>query len=206
MELPMIYSRRTATDTVLELASQLGVLTPRDLIVRGLNPNQLHRLAERGKLIRSARGVYQAVDPAATENHTLVEAAKLYPRAVVCLLSALRFHDLTTQLPGRVWLTIGVKDWTPTRVGPPVRWIRSSGAALEAGVETHILEGVPVQIYSPAKTVVDCFKFRNKVGLDVAIEALQDYRRSRGKAAEVWEYARICRVSRVIRPYLEAIG
>lgn len=193
-------------EAVLLLAYQRGVIGPQDLVARDLNPKQLARLARRGLLTRVARGLYASLDAPVSEHHALAEAARLYPKAVVCLLSALQFHGLTTQAPYQVWLAIDVKAWKPTRGGAPVRWMRSSGAALTSGIEVHELEGAPVRIYSPAKTVVDCFKFRSKVGLDVALEALRDYRARRGSVDDLWHYARICRVRNVMQPYLEAIG
>ena len=136
----------------------------------------------------------------------LVEVAKMYPSAVVCLLSALLFHDLTTQLPRRTWLAVANKSWAP-RKGPvhlEIVWL--SGKAFIEGVETHNVGGVPVRVYNPAKTVVDCFKFRNRVGTDVAIEALREtLRERRAKPTEIMHFAKICRVATVIRPYLEAL-
>jgi predicted transcriptional regulator of viral defense system len=126
---------------------------------------------------------------------------------VVCLLSALRFHDLTTQAPFEVWLAIGEKAWRPRLEYPPLRIVRFSGAALSAGVEVQQIEGVTVQVYSPAKTVADCFKYRNKICLDVATEALRECRRARHCSMDdLWHYAGICRVQYVRRPYLESIA
>jgi len=141
-----------------------------------------------------------------TEHHHLVEAALRVSRGVVCLLSALRFHNLTTQSPFKVWMAIDRKAHLPAAGGLPLRFVRFSGAALSVGVEEHILEGVTVKIYAPAKTVADCFKYRHKIGLDVALEALRDLlRRDRASLNEIWRYARICRVANVMRPYLEAL-
>jgi predicted transcriptional regulator of viral defense system len=141
-----------------------------------------------------------------TEHHGLAEAAKVVPRGVVCLLSALRFHELTTQSPFEVWLAIDRKAHKPISSQAPLRIVRFSGEALSAGVEEHRIEGVRVKIYCPAKTVADCFKYRNKIGLDVAVEALRDcLRKRRVTIDEIWKYARICRVARVMRPYLEAL-
>ena len=135
----------------------------------------------------------------------MATACKLVPRGVICLLSALQFHDLTTQAPFEVWMAIDVRARRPRRKTPPLRIVRFSGEALTAGVETHKVEGVPVRVYGPAKTVADCFKYRNKIGLDVALEALRDYRREHpGGMDELWHFARICRVANVMRPYLEA--
>lgn len=129
------------------------------------------------------------------------------PEAVVCLLSALRFHELTTQIPHEVWLAIENKAWRPRSAPWPVRLVYMSGPAFEEGIERHVIEKVPVRIYSAAKTVADCFKYRNKIGLDVAVEALRDYLScNRGGADELWKYARICRVTRVLQPYLEAMA
>jgi predicted transcriptional regulator of viral defense system len=128
------------------------------------------------------------------------------PKGVVCLLSALRFHELTTQAPFEVWLAIGEKAWRPRVDYPPLRVVRFSAAALASGVEQHQIEGVTIPVFSPAKTVADCFKYRNKIGLDVAIEALRECWGSRRCTMDdLWKYAKVCRVQNVMRPYLESI-
>jgi predicted transcriptional regulator of viral defense system len=153
------------------------------------------------------RGLYVLPDADVSEHHSLAEASKRVPHGVVCLLSALRFHNLTTQSPSEVWLAIGSKAWRPQVDYPRLRFVRFSDRALEAGVEEHSIEGVLVRVYSPAKTVADCFKYRNKIGLDVALEALRDCRRERKCSNdELWRYAKICRVANVMRPYMEAIA
>ena len=129
---------------------------------------------------------------------------KQAPNAVVCLLSALQFHGLTTQQPHEVWIAVGVKAHRPAIAWPAVRVVRFSGAALSEGVENHKLEGVPVRVYGIAKTVADCFKYRRKIGIDVAIEALRDALRKRVSVDEIYRFAKICRVANVIRPYLES--
>jgi predicted transcriptional regulator of viral defense system len=139
-----------------------------------------------------------------TAHHSLAVVARVVPKGVVCLLSALAYHDLGTQLPHEVWLAIGATARRPARSPARLRVVRMSGPPLTSGVEVHNIEGVPVRIFNAAKTVADCFRFRNKIGLDVAIEALRAYRR-RGDLDALWRYAEICRVARVIRPYLEAI-
>jgi predicted transcriptional regulator of viral defense system len=150
--------------------------------------------------------LYIPADAPPTENRTLAEACKRVPRGVVCLLSALRFHELTTQLPFEVWLALDRRAWRPRVEGIPLRIVRFSGPALTTGIEEHQVEGVPVKVYSPAKTVADCFKYRYKIGLDVALEALRDCLRQRKATIdELWEAARVCRVTQVIRPYLEAL-
>jgi predicted transcriptional regulator of viral defense system len=195
-----------AKSLVLDLGSELGAIRPRDLRARGFRPEYLWQLYKAGKLQRSARGVYYMNGADLTEHHHLVEAALRVPRGVVCLLSALRFHNLTTQSPFDVWMAIDRKAHFPATKDLPLRFVRFSGEALSAGVEAHQLEGVTVNIYSPAKTVADCFKYRHKIGLDVALEALRDLLRTkRASMDEVWRYARICRVANVMRPYLEAL-
>jgi predicted transcriptional regulator of viral defense system len=191
---------------VLELARRQGIIRPKDLKERGLPPEYLWQFYQKGKLERSGRGVYRLPAYELTEHHSLAEAAKLVPRGVVCLLSALRFHELTTQSPFEVWLAIDRKAHKPAGGQVPFRIVRFSGEALSAGIEEHRIEGGRVKIYCPAKTVADCFKYRNKIGLDVAVEALRDCLRNRRATIDnIWKYARICRVTHVMRPYLEAL-
>ncbi|MFN2183435.1 MAG: type IV toxin-antitoxin system AbiEi family antitoxin domain-containing protein [Anaerolineae bacterium] len=195
------------TQQILEIVAEAGVLRPRDLDAHGIPRIYLSRLCERGLLDRVGRGLYVLPDADVSEHHTLAEAGKRVPHGVVCLLSALRFHGLTTQSPSEVWLAIGNKAWRPQVDYPPLRFVRFSERTLEAGVEEHSIEGVLVRIYNPAKTVADYFKYRNKIGLDVALEALRDCRRQRRCTNdELWHYAKICRVANVMRPYMEAIG
>lgn len=163
-------------------------------------------MVDRGLLERIGRGLYSLPEAEVTEHRTLAEASKRVPHGVVCLLSALSFHGLTTQNPAEVWMAIDQKAWRPRGETPPIRIVHMSGPALRSGVESHVIEGVEVGIFSAAKTVADCFKFRNKVGLDVAIEALRDYlRREPGSVEKLWRFAKICRVAQVMRPYLEAV-
>ena len=146
------------------------------------------------------------MDTEPTEHHALVQVGKRIPQGVVCLLSALRFHNMTTQAPFEIWLAVGQKSWHPRIDYPPLRVVWFSGKAFTGGIERHTLEGVPVQVYNPAKTVVDCFKYRNKIGLDVALEALRDgWQSRRATMDELWHYARICRMTTVMRPYLESL-
>lgn len=192
-------------ESVLALASRRGVIRPRDLVAAGIPRAWIYRLHERGLLERVGRGLYRLPGAEVTASHSLAEVARRMPRAVVCLLSALQFHQLTTQLPHEVWVAIDVKAWKPKTDDLPVRIVRFSGKALTAGVEHHDIEGVDVGIYSPAKTVADCFKYRHKIGLDVAVEALRDLvRERRDSMDDLWRYAKICRVANVMRPYLEA--
>lgn len=204
--------RQSQTDRLLTLAHQTGVLRPRDLDEEQIPRYYLHRLWRRGLLERVGRGLYRVPDGEVSEHHSLVEASKVAAKGVVCLLSALQFHGLTTQNPFEVWLAIPEKARRPQTSALPLRIVRFSGLALTAGVEEHCLEGVVVKIYHPAKTVADCFKYRNKIGLDVAIEALRDALQSRNadgsrrcSVDELWHYAQICRVANVMKPYLEAL-
>jgi len=193
------------TQRILEIVEQAGVLRPRDLEAHGIPRIYLSRLCARGLLQRVGRGLYVLPDADVSEHHTLAEACKRVPHGVVCLLSALRFHGLTTQSPSEVWLAIGSKVWRPQVDYPPLRLVRFSVRALEAGMEEHSIEGVRVRVYNPAKTVADCFKYRNKIGIDVAMEALRDCRRQRKCTNdELWHYAKICRVANIMRPYMEA--
>jgi predicted transcriptional regulator of viral defense system len=153
-----------------------------------------------------ARGVYRLPEQPITEHHGFALAAAAVPQGVICLLSALQYHDIGTQLPSEVWMALDRRAWRPTLTYPPLRIVRYTGEALSAGVETHRMEGRPVKVYGVAKTVADCFKYRNKIGLDVALEALREgWRGRRFTMAELDRYAAICRVQRVMRPYLEAL-
>jgi len=196
----------SAEKRVLDLARKGGILRPRDLQTKGLPKDYLWRLHKQEKLEKVGRGMYAMPGTAMSEHQTVVQAALRVPHGVVCLLSALRFHDLTTQSPFEIWMAIDVKARAPKEKIIPLRIVRFSGKALTAGVEAHSIEGVTVRVYNPAKTVADCFKYRNKIGLDVAIEALRDcWRKKLATSDQIWHYAKVCRVSRVIRPYLESL-
>ena len=200
-------ARQSKSEQVLEMARRVGVLRARDVARQGIPSVYLRRLHERGLLFRSGRGLYTLSRRDISANHSLAEACRRTPHGVVCLLSALRFHGLTTQAPPEVWLAIDWKARAPKPGTPTLRIARMSGEALRAGVEEHQVDGVTVRVFGAAKTVADCFKFRNKIGLDVALEALRDYRRShRAGMDALWRFARICRVAEVMRPYLEAIA
>ena len=193
--------------TILRTIRRLGVVRPIDLESHGIPRGRLYHLVRKGLVERQARGLYFAGSHRYTAEHTLVQVAKRVPAGVFCLLTALRFHGLTTQNPADVWITLPERARKPRLDYPLLRVARSSGAALVAGIETHRIEGVEVRVYSAAKTVVDCFKYRNKVGIDVAVEALRDFsRRYRGQASELAHFARVCRVTRVMQPYLDAIA
>ena len=191
---------------ILDLATELGLIRPRDLTERGLPTVALTRLVRQGRLQRVGRGLYALPDRPVSEHNALAEVARKHPQAIVCLLSALRFHDLTTQSPFEVWLAIPNKARAPKMDYPPLRIVRFSGAALTHGLEDCVVDGVPVRVTSVARTVADCFKFRNKIGLDVALEALQEaWRAKRASMDELWRYATLCRVANVMRPYMESL-
>ena len=198
---------RTKTDHVLRLAREKGLLQASDLEAKDLPRRYLPRLEQRGELERVARGLYALPNREITEHHDLAVAAKAVPEGVICLLSALRFHDLTTQAPFEVWMALEEGSWEPKEDAVPLRTVHMSEASFGAGVQAHRVWKVRAKIYSPAKTVADCFKFRGQVGLDVALEALRAFRRERaGSMDDLWRYAEICRVQSVMRPYMEAIA
>lgn len=199
-------AKSTLASRTLKLASQRGVVRARDLNERDIPAVILTRLVKSGQLARLSRGVYALPARRLSEKHQLAEIATRSPTAVFCLLTALRFHDFTTQNPHELWIALPNKSRTPRIDHPPLRTVRFSGAALTLGVEIHAVDGVPVRVYSIAKTVADCFKFRHKIGLDVALEALRECRRGkRATSDELWRFAKVCRVANVMRPYLESI-
>lgn len=201
-----IARAKPGKDRVLELARQAGVLRPRDLDAEGIPREYLRRLLAEGLLDHPGRGIYVAAGLKPTRNHSLAEACKRVPHGVVCLLSALQFHELTTQAPFEVWLAIGEKARPPKVDYPPLRVVRFSGPALVEGIKQDRIEGVMVKVYTPAKTVADCFKYRNKIGLDIALEALRDcWSKRRATMDELWQAAKTCRVANVMRPYLESM-
>lgn len=190
---------------ILDLAREKGIIRAEDVEAVGISRNYLYRMHKEGLLVKRAVGLYTLPEAPVTENSSLAEVAKRLPHAVVCLISALNYHEITTQIPHEIWLTIPSGSWRPEVEYPPLNLSYVSGSAYSFGIHEHILNGVSVKIYSPAKTVADCFKFRNKVGLDVAIEALREAWRSRKVTMdELVEAAEIDRVSKIMRPYLEA--
>ena len=191
---------------IMHYVGQHGIVRPRDIEAIGLPREYLLRLHRQGKIVRSGRGLYSLPDATITERHSYAEAARRVPGSIFCLLSALAFHEITTQSPASVWIALPQGARRPTISSLSLRVVRLSGASLTEGIEKHKVEGVPIRVYSVAKTVADCFKFRNKIGLDVAIEALKDsLGQKKATVNEIYRYARICRVSNVIRPYMEAL-
>jgi predicted transcriptional regulator of viral defense system len=197
----------TFEQAVLALAEQRPLLRARDLAEQGLPTMALSRLVASGKLDRVARGVYSLPGRALSENRSLAEVALRIPQGIVCLLSALRVHGIGTQAPFEVWVAIPHNSPTPRLHQPALRAIRMSGPALSEGVEPMQIDGVRVPVFNAAKTIADCFKFRNKIGLDVALEALRDGWTQRKVTVDaLWHYATIDRVSNVMRPYLESVA
>ena len=193
-------------EKVLALAEKRGMITAKDLEEEGISRNYLYMLQRQGLLERRTRGIYTLPDPSLSEHALLAEVSKRVPRAVVCLISALSFHGLTTQIPNEIWIAVPRAAWKPRIEYPPVNLTYLSGDSYTYGIQQHQTNGVAVKVYSPAKTVADCFKFRNKVGLDVAIEALRECWRARQATMdELTVAADINRVTTVMRPYMETI-
>jgi predicted transcriptional regulator of viral defense system len=198
--------KQSKTSQVLEIVRKEGIVRSRDLRERGIHQETLRRLENQGVIVRAGRGIYTFSDADLTEHQSLVEICMRVRNGIVCLLSALRFHELTTQAPFEVWLAIDNKARPPKKDLLPLRIVYMSGQALTAGVEEHLIAGQPVRVYNIPKTVADCFKYRNKIGLDVAKEALRESWHSRRCTMdELWHYAKICRVANVMRPYLESL-
>ena len=197
----------SAAHKLQTLVRRSGTIRSRDLVAAGATRAQLSRMVAAGDLVRVARGLYAAPGYRSSEHGALAAVAKRAPGVLFCLLTALRFHDLTTQAPFEVWIAIGNKAHPPRLDYPSLRTVRLSAESLSAGVETHRVDGTPLRVTNVAKTVADCFKFRNKIGLDVALEALREARRARKASAdELWRYAKLNRVANVMRPYLEAVA
>jgi predicted transcriptional regulator of viral defense system len=195
-----------ASVSLFDLAQGKALLRPSDAVARGHSRLYLAQLARRGLVHKVSRGLYALPQRKASEFASLAEVASKHPQALVCLLSALAFHGLTTQAPFEVWIAVDNKARAPQLPYPPLRIARFSGSALTEGVELHNIEGVPVKITSVPKTIADCFKYRNKIGLDVAMEALKEaWSAKRVSMDELWHYGQICRVQNVMRPYLEGL-
>lgn len=193
-------------DQALALAHQRGVLRASDLQALGIPQIVLARLTASGRLERIARGLYRLPGQVSSEHETLTTVARRVPQAVFCLLTALQFHGLTTQMPREVWITMPRGSHVPQLDYPPLHMVQCPLAALGAGVEHVTRDQVVLQVYGVARTVADCFKFRNRIGLDVAIEALKDaLEQKKTTADELWHFATLGRVANLMRPYLEAL-
>lgn len=191
---------------VINFVEERSVVRPRDLKEHGLPKDYLYMLAKEGVIEQVGRGLYQWPGRDLGRHQSLLEVGKLIPKAVVVLLSALNFHNLTTQNPHQVWLAIDRKSWRPEISYPPVRFVTMSEDALYAGIEKHLISGVSIKVSNPAKTIADCFKYRNKVGLDVALEALREgWAARKFTMNDLARYAEICRVKKIMQPYIEAL-
>lgn len=194
-------------DRALDLLKVRGMLRLRDFGRAGVGPETMARLVREGTVTRPARGLYQLAGAEVDPQHALAKATILVPKGVVCLTSALQFHGLTLQMPSAVWMAIGRTAWKPTIISSPVRFVRFGGHALMEGVEPHRIEDVTVRITDPARTVVDCFRYRNKIGLDTTLEGLREgLRQKRCTPDQLWRHARVARVWSVMRPYVEAMA
>lgn len=194
------------TEDLRALVKRRGLVRARDVAAAGFSTALLYRLRDRGEIEQVGPGLFRHPEAELTEHHSYAEAAALVPDGVICLLSALAFHGIGTQNPAEVWIAIEKGQQRPRSVPLPLKTVWFSGPAMHEGVETHSVEGVDVRVYSPAKTMADLFKFRNKLGIDVAVEALQDgWKHRRFAMVELERFAEICRVQRVMRPYLQAI-
>jgi predicted transcriptional regulator of viral defense system len=191
----------------LDLLKARGMLRLREFVAEGIGPETLARLVREEAVIRPARGLYQLPYTQVEAAHALAEAAVLVPKGVICLISALQYHELTLQMPSAVWMAIDRAAWRPKINYPPIRFVRFTGSALTEGIERHSIENIDVSITDPARTIVDCFRYRTKVGLDVAMEGLREgLRRGRCKPDQLWRYARKARVWSTMRPYVEAMA
>lgn len=189
-----------------DYASRLGVFRARDIVAAGYSREYLRRLVRQEQVRQLGRGLYASTSFDGDQHQSLVEAAKRVPSGVVCLLSALQFHVIGTQSPHQVWLALPRGSNRPHVADLPLRFCQFSGDAYIFGVQAHALAGGTVRVYSPAKTVADCFKYRQKYGIDVAVEALREgWRGRKFSMKDLAEAAAVCRVSQVMRPYLEML-
>ncbi len=196
----------TQVQRVLELVRQRGIVRGTELDRLGVHRMYLKRLVDRGLLVQRSRGIYEAAEPRLSEHDSVIEVAVRVPRATLCLLTALRLHQLTTQNPFEVWIMIDRKARKPSMTYPPIRVVRASGFALSRGVKAMRIDGVEINVTTVAKTVADCFKYRSTVGVDVAIEALRDaWRQKKVTVEAIIAAAKIDRVATVMRPYLESL-
>ena len=188
------------------LSPSRGMFRAGEAIKAGVHPRTLYAMRDKGVIERIGRGMYRLADLAPLGNPDLATVALKIPKGVICLISALAYHDLTTEIPHEIYLALPRGAEPPRLDFPPLRVFWFSGPAFEEGIEQHVVDGIALKVYSPEKTLADCFKYRNKIGLDVVLEALKFYRqRKRFQVDELMHYARVCRVEKVMRPYVEAL-
>ena len=202
-----ITKRRTSNeDAIFNLFDEMSVIRVRDVINAGIHPETLRRMRRRGSVVRVSRGLYVKAGATPTPHQALIEVLKKSPRGVACLLTALRFHEVGTQSPREVWIALPRGSRVPKMPYPRLRTFRFSGIAYTSGIQVHRVGGIELRVYNVAKTIADCFKYRNKIGTNIAVEALRDALRDKKCTPdELWRYATICRVTRIIQPYLEAV-
>jgi len=194
------------TDKIRMMVREMGIVRPRDVEAEGIPREYLLRLYRKGELERIGRGLYVVPNTLTSEFLPLLEVAKRVPNAVICLLSALQFHDLTTQWPQEVWIAVETGNWRPAFNYPPISVFNFSGLPFNEGIEKHEIDNVTVRVYNIAKSISDCFRFRNQIGLDIALEALRDaWYQKRVSMDELWHYADVCSQQNVMRPYLESL-
>ena len=197
----------TQKECALGLLRVKRMLRLKDFIAKGIEPETLARLVRSGQVVRPARGLYQLPDAAVDAAHVFAEAAALVPKGIVCLISALQFHGLTLQMPSAIWMAIERMAWKPTISYPLVRFVRFSGWAMTEGVERYTIESRKVSITDPARTIVDCFRYRNKIGIDVAMEGLREgIRKHKCTPDELWRYAKKAHAWTIMRPYVETVA
>ena len=200
-------TQKTQQARALYLLKDRGALRQKDFVADGIGPETLARMVREDIVLRPSRGLYQLRDAKVHEAHVLAEATLRVPRGIVCLVSALQFHGHTLQMPSTVWMAIERTDRRPKFDYPSVRFVRFSGAALTEGVTRHRIDGIDVAITDPARTVVDCFRYRAKMGIDIAMEGLREgLRQRRFTPDELWKYAQSSRAWSVMRPYVEAMA
>ena len=196
----------TQRDQATSLLQANGMMRLFEFRNAGITAATISRMVENGEVIRLARGLYQLPDAPLEAKHSLAEAAKLVPKGVICLVSALAYHDLTDQLPRKVWMAIGTRDWSPKAGNPPIETVRFIDTYLSNDVVTVRIEGVPVKIFGVAKTIADCFRHRRTVGQNIALEGLHEALwQRRASPAEILRHAELGGVATVVRPYLEAM-
>ena len=189
---------------ILKLIKTNGIISPKEIEEKNISRQYVYRLCKKGKLKKISRGLYKLPNKKFSENEILLEVAHRMPNAIICLLTALRFHNMTVQNPFKIWIAIHHKAHTP-KINMPIKIIRMTGEAFTEGNVKYNIDNMQVNIYNPAKTVADCFKFRNKIGMEVVLEALREYiEQQKGSIDELWKYAKIDRVHNIIRPYIEA--
>jgi predicted transcriptional regulator of viral defense system len=210
----MTFAPERQQDRAISLLKQRGIVRLSELTDAGITAATVSRMKEKGLLLRLARGLYQLPGVSLDVNHSLAEAAKLVPKGVVCLVTALAFHELTDNIPSRIWMAIGPKDRRPSANQPPIQFVRFRDKMLQSGVEEHRIEGVRVRIYNPAKTVVDLFRYRRQAGkryqkspgLNLALEGLREVLRQRkATPSEIARYAVEGSIWKVVQPYLDAM-